>query len=418
MNLLEISLSSILLIIIVFIIRLFAIYRISKKVFVFLWSLILLRLLTPFSIPENINIFKMFAKENEKVIPNIVTILRKGEDEFINKISISKEIVIFIYLLVILIIGFYFLMMYYRSYRMFSKSSKLNHVDLSEWKKTHKLRRIIKVRQSHQITSPLTYGIIKPVILLPNDFNWEDIKQVEYILEHEFIHIKKFDVFKKGLLTFTLILHWFNPFVWILYILANRDIELACDEEVIETFGKNKKSVYASILLTVEEEQSNKLMLSSSFRRNSIEERIVIIMKAKKNSISAAVFSSIVLLGVLVYISSPIAKEISSNISFDQKLVTPVYNTNEEKQKNCILDANSTITVSTASQEGAMGDSVLELYQDEMLLVREEMAGDPFTLQDGNRRKETINPDNLEAVDKMEITTKENGKDLKVEVCY
>ena len=86
MNLLEISLSAILLIIIVIVIRSLAIYRVSKRVFVFLWSLIVLRLLTPFSIPESWNMFQQVNDTLQtKEIPHVVNIIREGGNEVINQ---------------------------------------------------------------------------------------------------------------------------------------------------------------------------------------------------------------------------------------------------------------------------------------------------------------------------------------------
>lgn len=320
MNLLEISLSSILLIIIVIVIRSLAIYRISKKVFVFLWSLILLRLLTPFAIPEDWNLLQG-AKEtmNTKAIPHVVNIIRDGGQEVIDKTSISMQTIMSAYFIGVALISIYYLIMYYRSYRMFAKSLPVHNAYVSEWKDMHKLRRNIDVRTSEWISSPLTYGIVHPVILLPKDFNWDNIDQVDYVFEHEFNHIKSFDVLRKGILLITLTLHWFNPFVWILYILANRDIELACDEQVIFTYGKSKKSEYATNLLDIEEERSLKTLFYSSFSRNSIEERITLIMKAKKNSIIVAAFATVVLFGALVYVSSPMASKVSANVAPKQE---------------------------------------------------------------------------------------------------
>lgn len=67
-----------------------------------------------------------------------------------------------------------------------------------------------------------------------------------------------------------------------MYILANRDIELSCDETVVHSFGEAIKSVYASALIEMEEKKSHFSPLVNNFSKNSIEERIVSIMKLKK----------------------------------------------------------------------------------------------------------------------------------------
>ena len=53
-----------------------------------------------------------------------------------------------------------------------------------------------------------------------------------------------------------LCVHWFNPLVWVMYILANRDIELSCDEAVVRLFGENAKTDYAQALISMEETRS------------------------------------------------------------------------------------------------------------------------------------------------------------------
>ena len=76
-----------------------------------------------------------------------------------------------------------------------------------------------------------------PVLLVPADMDWADEETAAFILSHEMSHIRRFDAFTKWLLAAALCIHWFNPLVWAMYILANRDLELACDEAVIRQYG-------------------------------------------------------------------------------------------------------------------------------------------------------------------------------------
>jgi len=84
-----------------------------------------------------------------------------------------------------------------------------------------------KVYVCDEIDTPFIFGLIKPVIYLPSGLDHDTIINV---IAHEKAHLKRKDHLRKSLGFFLLTIHWFNPFVWLAYILFCRDIELACDE--------------------------------------------------------------------------------------------------------------------------------------------------------------------------------------------
>ena len=141
------------------------------------------------------------------------------------------------------------------------------------------MKRPILVRQSDRISAPLTYGIFRPVILMPKKMDWKNEKQLQYVLSHEYVHIYRYDTVTKLIVTLALCIHWFNPFVWVMYILFNRDIELACDESVIRQFGEKSKSAYSLMLINMEATKSGLLPFCNNFSKNAIEERITAVMK-------------------------------------------------------------------------------------------------------------------------------------------
>ncbi len=141
------------------------------------------------------------------------------------------------------------------------------------------MKRPILVRQSDRISAPLTYGIFRPVILMPKKTDWKNEKQLQYVLSHEYVHIYRYDTVTKLIVTLALCIHWFNPFVWVMYILFNRDIELACDESVIRQFGEKSKSAYSLMLINMEATKSGLLPFCNNFSKNAIEERITAVMK-------------------------------------------------------------------------------------------------------------------------------------------
>lgn len=158
------------------------------------------------------------------------------------------------------------------------------------------VRRNVTVKVSDRIFAPVTYGVLSPVILLPKSTDWENTEQLRMVLGHETVHIRRFDILYKWLLAAAVALHWFNPFVLVMYILANRDIELSCDEAVIRCLAGQKKKDYALALLSYEE----KRMFSptvSSFGGNAVRERMEAIMKTNKKSVIGMAMAAILVAG-------------------------------------------------------------------------------------------------------------------------
>ena len=191
----------------------------------------------------------------------------------------------------------YFLSCYVRAMRKFRASCPDNTPAVQNWLQSHKLRRPLEVRQSGRVSAPLTYGIFRPVILLPKEMARNDETALTYILTHEFIHIRRFDAVTKLIFTAVLCVHWFNPLVWVMAVLANRDLELSCDECVINAFGGRGKASYALTLIAMAEIQSRQLSVCNHFGKLAIEERIKSIMKYKKTSALAAGLAVVLVLG-------------------------------------------------------------------------------------------------------------------------
>ena len=89
--------------------------------------------------------------------------------------------------------------------------------------------------QSENAVSPFVLGLVKPKIYLPFDVREGDLP---HVIAHEQAHIKRKDHLWKPLGFLLLTLHWFNPLLWLSYVLLCRDIELACDEKVVKTLGR------------------------------------------------------------------------------------------------------------------------------------------------------------------------------------
>ena len=155
----------------------------------------------------------------------------------------------------------------------------------------------------------MTYGILRPVILLPKNTDWSDTERLRYVLEHELVHIRRLDGLNKLVLAAAACVHWFNPLSWAMLALAGRDIELSCDEAVVRRCGLDRRSAYAMTLIDLEEQKSGLGPFASAFSRNNMEERIRSIMKLKKTSL-LAVMLAVVLVCALgtVFATSAIEK--------------------------------------------------------------------------------------------------------------
>jgi len=103
-----------------------------------------------------------------------------------------------------------------------------------------------KCRICDNIASPFILGIFRPMIYLPGSLTPEQMQQV---LAHETAHLKRKDHWWKPLGFAILTLHWFNPLVWLAYVLLCRDIEMACDEKVVRTMETEEKRSYSKTLL-------------------------------------------------------------------------------------------------------------------------------------------------------------------------
>ena len=110
-----------------------------------------------------------------------------------------------------------------------------------------KIKRKIEVYRCDLIASPMCIGFIKPKIMMPYIEYTND--ELELIFKHELTHLKRFDIWYKLLLVASNIVHWFNPFVYIMRKLANRDIEYTCDDIVTRNLSLSQRKEYSRVIL-------------------------------------------------------------------------------------------------------------------------------------------------------------------------
>lgn len=147
----------------------------------------------------------------------------------------------------------------------------------------HRVREAVpmqgKVYLCDRIDTPFILGILRPRIYLPPAMNDQDIP---YVLAHEQAHLQRRDHLWKPLGFLLLTIHWFNPLLWVAYILLCRDIETACDEKVLKTMGEEIKKPYSLALINCSIPRKMVAACPLAFGEVSVKSRIKKVLNYKK----------------------------------------------------------------------------------------------------------------------------------------
>lgn len=320
--------------------------RTPRRVFCLLWDLVLIRLLVPIEIASPVSILRLLpagVPQTQMVARTAETsgspmasalmegtgIVREAYVTFVAEDAVQvvsdvaspaaldwRAVLTALWLLGAVLLAAWFLWNHLRSRKIYAASLPVRDAFVLNWLAERPLRRPVQARTSDRIAAPLTYGILYPVILLPAGMDWRDGDTLSCVLSHEHEHIRRFDALRKGLLAAALCLHWFNPLVWAMYILSNRDIELACDEAVLRS-GADRES-YALALLGMEERRGGWSPTGSHFSGHALEERIKAIMKRKHISITALVAVLVVMAITTTVFASAAPEGKNTNQAEDQ----------------------------------------------------------------------------------------------------
>ena len=314
MNLIQMSAAGSCIILATVMVRTLAIHKLPKRTFLILWGIAFVRLVFPFSIPASFSLFALLRRsapvavrmEAAPIVARdagtageaLQTLARNHAAIQTAASGANVSVWTAIWLAGAGVCALLFAASYVRWYKHFRASTPVDNAFANEWLKTHTLRRPVSIRQMDGITAPLTYGIFRPVILVPERMDWADEQILNYVFAHEFTHIRRFDALTKLALALAPCVHWFNPLVWVMYVLANRDIEIACDEAVIRSIGPDTRKAYALALLDLAEGRNGLAVLTNGFSRNAIEERIRAIMKMRKVKLPAIVLTIVLAIGM------------------------------------------------------------------------------------------------------------------------
>ena len=179
---------------------------------------------------------------------------------------------------------------------------------VSYWRLRRKVCEAVILRdniyQSENVCSPFVLGIIRPKIYLPYHM---DSREMGHVIAHEQTHICRRDHWWKPLGFLLLTTHWFNPLMWLSYILLCRDIELACDEKVIKKMSNEQRADYTQALVACSVDRRLIATCPLAFGEIGVNERVKSVMNYKKPAFWIVLASVIVCAVIAVcFLTNPI----------------------------------------------------------------------------------------------------------------
>lgn len=169
--------------------------------------------------------------------------------------------------------------------------------------------------RSENVKSPFVFGLVRPRIYLPLHLNEADMSSV---IAHEQAHIKRGDYIIKPVGYLLLVAHWFNPLIWLAYMLFCKDIELACDERVIRKYTAKQRADYSQALLNCSMDKHSAMVHPLSFGEVGVKSRVKSVLNYKKPTFWIGVAAIVaIVVTALCFLTSPKFKSIENVIEED-----------------------------------------------------------------------------------------------------
>lgn len=265
-----------------------------------LWTLVLLRLIIPFSVSSRISIINL-SKSFVKKVVNIKTLSQEGINlTFSNSIGAVDSYfpveykteqlkLVFETAAFVWIVG---------------TVGALLAVAILYFLTNNELRNSLLIKDnvysSEMVQAPIVHGIFKQHIIIPQNYIY-NTEQLKYVVLHEEVHIKRHDNLLRLIAVFTACIHWFNPFVWAFLKLFTDDMEITCDTKVIKSLSPELRKQYAQTLVNVSSRQQ--IFMSTAFSKSNVKVRVTNVLTYKKLSIFAlaATMIFIIFLSVILF---------------------------------------------------------------------------------------------------------------------
>ncbi len=245
-----------------------------RRILCLLWIVIAFRLICPVTIPSSVSILNIVPQSELALEQNIDAMTAVAGIESNN--SIRSALAPFLYFT--------------------GMSAVLIYAAISSLMLKRKLRFAVKIEDnvyiSDNVPTSFVFGIIKPKIYLGNDYSEE---QRSCVIAHEKAHIRRLDHITKPIAFLILAVHWFNPFVWLMYYLFSQDIELACDEAASQSKDFEKKA-YLDTLLDAAVSKKSSVYFKVCFSASPARRRIRNLLNLKKHSKSLSCIAVLICL--------------------------------------------------------------------------------------------------------------------------
>jgi len=238
------------------------------------------------------------------------------------------------------------------------------------------------------IGSPFVMGIIRPKIYLPSALSEQE---QEYIILHEQHHIRRGDHIIKALAFIALCIHWFNPLVWVAFVMSSKDMEMSCDEAVVKKLGVGIRADYSASLLSLATGRRIIAGTPLAFGEGDTKSRIKNMLNWKKPKAWIIVVAAVICLAVVAACASnPAAMSTQPNApTVDENYSTSDQGGSSEEQEdhNNITDSSSVVAPELAKDavyylELAAGETFRDMNpqkQAEILADYKELLDD-YTL--------------------------------------
>lgn len=272
----------------------FCLKKAPKWVNVLLWGIVAVRLIFPFSIESALSLIPSAETVSPSIMMETAPSVQTGVpalDQVINPVidhslspapgASANPLQIWISVMAAVWLA--------------GAAALLLYSAISYWRLRRRVREAVILRdniyQSENAGSPFVLGIIQPKIYLPYSV---DSGALAYVIAHEQAHIRRGDHWWKPLGFLLLTVHWFNPLLWLGYILLCRDIELACDEKVIREMGSEQRADYTQALVSCSVSRRSIAACPLAFGEVGIKERVKSVMNYKKPAFWIVLASAVV----------------------------------------------------------------------------------------------------------------------------